>query len=91
MRNASLIQSALGKNCHWEVASIGKEVSDDRRLLILEILRIPYILLQTIENAGKHTCLPQPPVARFQTAPTGDYRSARGFPCERLQTKEDFE
>ena len=33
----------------------GKEVSDDRRLLILKNLKI---LIQTTENAGKHTSLP---------------------------------
>lgn len=47
IRNASLIQSALGKHRDRESAPTGKEVSDDRRPLILEILDILEILLQT--------------------------------------------
>ncbi|RKU26384.1 hypothetical protein C6495_17280 [Candidatus Poribacteria bacterium] len=72
MRHASLIQSALGKHHAREIAHTGKEVSDDRRLLILKILLILEILLQATEPwVGTSVCS-QLPVARLQTAPTGD-------------------
>ena len=65
MRHTSLIESAPGKHRDWEVASTGKEVSDDRRPLILDILLILEILLQTTESVGTHTSLPTTNVARF--------------------------
>ena len=83
IRNASLIQSAPGKHRARESAHTGKEVSDDRRPLILKILLILEILIQTTENAGKHTSLPTTnvgaltkcayqgfTVARLESAPT---------------------
>ena len=58
MRHALLIQRAPGKHRDREVAPTEKDVSDDKRLLILEILLILDILLQTTENAGRYTSLP---------------------------------
>ena len=52
IRNASLIQSAPGKHHARESAHTGKEVSDDRRLLILKILEILEILIQTNRARG---------------------------------------
>ena len=57
MRNASLSQSVPGKHRARESVSTGKEVSDDRRLLILKILKILEILIQTTESVGGHTSL----------------------------------
>ena len=59
MRHASLSQSVPGKHRDREVAPTRKEVSDDKRLLILEILKILEILLQTDEN-GQAQCLSTP-------------------------------
>ena len=79
-----LSQSAPGKHRDREVASTGKEVSDDKRLLILKILLILEILLQTTEDPGGHTSLPTTAggvvsnrayrgfTARLETAPTGN-------------------
>ena len=57
IRNASLSQSASGKHHVRKSAHPGKEVSDDRRLLILKILDILEILLQTTESVGGHISL----------------------------------
>ena len=57
IRSALLIQSALGKHRDRESAPTGKEVSDDRRLLILKILLILEILIQTTESVGGHISL----------------------------------
>ena len=64
------------RNRDREVVSTGKEVSDDKRLLILEIL------LQTTENAGGHTNPATTNVARGAAI-----TNRRGFPRERLQAK----
>ena len=56
IRNTSLIQIAPGKHRARERAPTGKEVSDDRRPLILEILKI---LIQTDED-GQAQCLSTP-------------------------------
>ena len=75
-----LSQSAPGKHHARKSAHTGKEVSDDRRLLILKILDILDILLQTTENAGRHTSLPT-------TAGGALARHAyRGFTGARLQS-----
>ena len=65
IRNASLSQSVPGKHRARERAPTSKEVSDDRRPLILDILLILAILLQTPESVGTHTSLPTTNVARF--------------------------
>ena len=79
IRNASLIQSALGKHRDREVPPTRKPVNialgrarlQAKRfpttgdLLILSILLILEILLQTTESVGKHTSLPTTNVARF--------------------------
>ena len=57
IRNASLIQSVSGRHHVRERAPTGKEVSDDRRLLILKILDILDILVQTTESVGGHVSL----------------------------------
>ena len=87
MRHASLIQSALGKHRDWESAHTGKEVSDDRRPLILEILRILEILIQTDED-GQAQCLSTPYREErvFKARLPGIYRSAltkRAYPVHR--------
>ena len=94
IRNALLIQSAPGKHRDWESAHTGKEVSDDRRPLILEILKI---LIQTDED-GQAQCLSTPYreerayKARLQDGGAVANRAYRGFivvrgpvPRERLQ------
>ena len=59
------------RNRGREVVSTGKEVSDDKRLLILEIL------LQTTENAGGHT---NPPTTNVARGP-GNHESPRVSPA----------
>ena len=70
-----LIQSAPGKHRDREVAPTEKDVSDDKRLLILEILLTLEILLQTTENAGGHTSLPTTSGGAVAN------RAYRGFKC----------
>ncbi len=61
------------RNRDQMIAPTGKRVSLNRRLLILEILLIPKILIQTDEY-GQAQCLSDkhPRKARLQSAPTGD-------------------
>ena len=87
IRNTLLIQSAPGKHHARESAPTGKEVSDDRRPLILEILLILDILIQTDED-GQAQCLSTPyrEERAYKARLPGIYRSAlakRAYPVHR--------
>ena len=82
IRNALLIQSALGKHRDRESASTGKEGLPQQETRILFILLILDILLQTTENVGGHISLPTTAGGRgCKPRPPVSYRRARALAC----------
>ena len=89
IRNALLIQSALGKHRARESASTGKEgLPHDKRPLILDILIIPKILIQTTREMGGHPSLPTTSSGAVKNRAYRGFKSALTKLAYRLITVE---